>query len=246
MKAERAIEILEMLMEGVDPYTGEVLPQAFIFEQADVIMALCRAVQSLKREIAAQESSERRKQGITKNGALNASRTWTKDDDQRLTEMVKSKVPLEEMCIILHRRARGIQKRCSLLGLSLTRNPNDTRPARIGARWLPEEDKLLQEMFKDDQSLSVMADALQRSERGVAYRLQNLQLIDDAESYLAGIPQEKKYDKDDLKEHFLLGETIPELAQRYNITEQAVQARLFYMGLSQKAPNILPQRKKDG
>ena len=70
MKAERAIEILEMLLEGIDPYTGEALPQAFLFEQADAILALCSAVESLKRDI----SSDKTRQKTTKSGKANAGR----------------------------------------------------------------------------------------------------------------------------------------------------------------------------
>ena len=245
MNAERAIEILEMLLEGIDPYTGEALPQAFIFEQADVVLALYRAVQSLKRETVTQSNSARPGEGITKNGRLNAGRPWTEEDDRRLKELVASNVSLERMCNILHRRSRGIQKRLTRLGLSLNSVTAAARPARIGTLWLDEEDNMLQEMFENGRALTEMAATLQRSEKGVAYRLQHLQLIDDAEDYLAGGEQGGGYDKEDFKKRFLQGETVPELAERYNLTEQAVQARLFYMGLSRKAPNVFPQRRKE-
>ncbi len=245
MNAERAIEILEMLMEGIDPYTGEALPQAFIFKQADVILALCWAVQSLKRETVKQLNPARPGDRIIKSGEQSAGRAWTQEDDRQLKELVASKVPLERLCVILHRRSGGIQKRLTQLGISPNSVTGAARPARLGAHWLYEEDNLLQEMFENGRSLTEMAAALQRSDKGVAYRLQHLQLIDDAEDYLAGGKQGSRYDKEDFKKHFLRGETVPELAERYNLTEKAVQARLFYMGLSRKAPDVFPQRKKE-
>ena len=122
---------------------------------------------------------------------------------------------------------------------------NDERPARVGAHWLPEEDEILQKMFENGRTMAEMGNVLQRSKRGVAYRLERLQLIDDAEDYLAEIWQEKKYDKDDLKDHFLMGETISDLAKRYHITEQAVRARLFYMGLIRDAPKLYRHDKEE-
>lgn len=62
---------------------------------------------------------------------------------------------------------------------------------------------------------------------------------------MAEIWQEKKYDKDDLKDHFLMGETISDLAKRYHITEQAVRARLCYMGLIREAPKLYRHDKEE-
>ena len=241
MKAERAIEILEMLMEGIDPYTGEALPQAFLFEQADVITALCSAVESLKRDI----SSDKTRQKTTKSGKANAGRAWTKEEDQQLAALAKSGASLERMCTLLQRRPRGIKNRLSKLEIPSSAMTDDAKPARLGAPWLSEEDDLLERMFESGRTMAEMQRLLQRSERGIAYRLQHLQLIDDTEDYLAETWQEKKYDKDDMKDHFLQGETVADLARRYHITKQAAQARLFYMGLSREAPELYRREKEE-
>ena len=122
---------------------------------------------------------------------------------------------------------------------------DDAKPARLGAPWLSEEDDLLERMVENGRTMAEMQTLLQRSERGIAYRLEHLQLIDDAEDYLAEAWQEKKYDKDDMKDHFLQGETVADLARRYHITEQAAQARLFYMGLSREAPKLYRREKEE-
>ena len=245
MTAERAIEVLEMLMEGIDPNTGEALPQAFLFEQADVILALCRAVESLKREISSDQTRDKTRQRAAKSVKANAGRSWTKEEDQQLAALATSGASLERMCTLLQRCPRGIKNRLSKLGIPSSSVTNDAKPARLGTPWLSEEDDLLKRMFENGRTLAEMQRLLQRSERGIAYRLEHLQLIDDAEDYLAEAWQETKYDKDDMKEHFMQGETVTDLAKRYHITEQAAQARLFYMGLSREAPKLYRQEKEE-
>lgn len=50
MNNERAIEVLEMLLDGVHPVTGEILPEDGIHTEPDVIMALYKATEALYRE----------------------------------------------------------------------------------------------------------------------------------------------------------------------------------------------------
>ena len=50
MNNERAIEVLEMLLDGVHPVTGEILPENGIHTEPDVIMALYKSVEALYSE----------------------------------------------------------------------------------------------------------------------------------------------------------------------------------------------------
>ena len=57
MNNERAIEILEMLLNGIDPVTGEILPEKGTHAEPEVIRALYKGIQALSRE-AKQEKTE--------------------------------------------------------------------------------------------------------------------------------------------------------------------------------------------
>ena len=90
-----------------------------------------------------------------------------------------------------------------------------------------------------------MMEVFHRTENGIKYRLEKLQLIDDAENYPEGSDTSSRTDNEDLRERFLRGETISQIASRYGRSEEAIRARLFYMGFGGSGPHLLPDRDKD-
>lgn len=60
MSPERAVEILENLVDGIHPLTGEALPEDNICEEPGIVDALYCAIRVLNERIAAIEEYRRR------------------------------------------------------------------------------------------------------------------------------------------------------------------------------------------
>ena len=103
----------------------------------------------------------------------------------------------------------------------------------------------MREMFNEGKSIEEMMKAFHRSEKGNMYRLERLQLIENAENYPEDTGASSRFDNEDLRRRFLHGETIAEIAGLYGQSEKAIRARLFYMGFGGSGPSVLPERKKD-
>ena len=250
MNNERAIEVLEMLLDGIHPVTGEILSENGIHTEPDVIMALYKSVEALYSETGGKIKAGSRQGQYTKRGKLNAGRPWTEEDDQKLRQLFKNQVPVERMCVVLQRRPRGINNRLICLGLmqrTTDRYGNQIKPGleRVGTKWMPEEDARLREMFNDGKPIEEMMKTFHRSEKGIKYRLERLQLIEDAEKYPEETGTSSRFDNEDLRRRFLHGETVTQIAALYGQSEQAIRARLFYMGFGGSGPRVLPDRKKD-
>ena len=61
MEIQRAKEIVEALAEGIDPFTGELLPADNVFNQGDVVRALYSVLNHLNRS-EQQKSTPKNKQ----------------------------------------------------------------------------------------------------------------------------------------------------------------------------------------
>ena len=81
MKEPRAREILQALVQGIDPMTGEELPSGTITQHADVLRALLAGVAALEQSAA---RSQRRAQLPG-----NVGRAWTQDEEATLVTAFK-------------------------------------------------------------------------------------------------------------------------------------------------------------
>ena len=70
MEPDRAIEIVQALADGVDPYTGERFPSDSPYQQADTVSALHLALEGLTK----LRRSTARKTG--------PGRPWTEDEEK--------------------------------------------------------------------------------------------------------------------------------------------------------------------
>lgn len=251
MTQMEAIDILELLMEGIHPVTGEILPEN-VLSEPDVILAIRTAIRALllSEENVGKKMEENNlpEQHVTKKGTLNAGRPWTAEDDQKLEELFKKQVSTDEICKILQRRTRGVTNRLIYLGLlcpEVNRYGYPVTPGmeRVGMSWISEEDQLLRELFAQQKPLDEIAHALHRSERGIQFRMERLQLIDNAEDYPEAVKNNSRRDNEDLKKRYLSGQSVEDIAACYHIPENAVRARLFYMGLSKESPISVPKTK---
>jgi len=100
MECVEAIRIVEALMDGFDPVTGEVLPQTSPYNQPEVIRALARALGALER--AQEKERLERKRSLPPN----AGKAWSKEEERQLAEEFDKGMPANEIAA-RHARTRG-------------------------------------------------------------------------------------------------------------------------------------------
>lgn len=103
MDLYRAKELLASLADGVDPLTGEVLPEESVCNRAEIV----RAFHCI---LAALPSKPKKKQ------PENAGKPWSQEDDAVLCRMYDTGSTKKEMCAHFKRSEGGIAARLIHLG----------------------------------------------------------------------------------------------------------------------------------
>lgn len=109
MMQSRAKQILQSLIQGNDPVTGEELPRETVLQQADVLRALLAGLSAL--ELMAARALRRAQLPD------NVGQTWTTEEEGRLVDAFKRG---ETPVAIAHehgRTLRAIEARLEKLGL---------------------------------------------------------------------------------------------------------------------------------
>ena len=196
MSPERAVEIIENLVDGIHPLTGEILPESNICEEPGIVDALNCAIQVLNERIVANRAIEEYRR-------------------QQSRGTVNEVASIEEK-----------------------------KPDNTGKPWLPKADAELLELYKSGVSVKEIAKKFKRTNGSIRSRLAALGVTE----YWLHVPDVydgvDPIDNDELRDRLLHGETIPQLAQRYGRTEEAVRARLFYMGFGGSGPEVIPEWTK--
>jgi len=109
MQEPRARKILQDLIQGVDPSTGEELPTGTVLQQADVLRALLAGVAALE-QVAVR--AQRRAQLPD-----NVGRTWTSEEEAELVAAFQSGTSLADIASKHGRTLRAIEARLERLGL---------------------------------------------------------------------------------------------------------------------------------
>jgi hypothetical protein len=78
MDKSKAITIIEALANGTDPLTGEIFPPASPYQQIDVVRALFRASDALKKV--------KDKNAIPVKGLENRGKPWDETEDEKLKD----------------------------------------------------------------------------------------------------------------------------------------------------------------
>lgn len=127
MQEQRARQILQSLVQGVDPFDGEDLPAGTVLQQADVLRALLAGVAALE-QLAAR---------ATRRAQLpqNIGRAWSEDEQGSLIDAFQSGEPLAEIATRHGRTLRAIEARLEKLGL-ISAEERTTRD-RFGPRDPP-------------------------------------------------------------------------------------------------------------
>lgn len=108
METDRAIEILKLLSDGVDPFTGEIFPANSPSQHPDTVRALFKAIDALRKI-----QSRHVRQG---NLPENAGKPWTEGEDNQLTNSYDGGKSFKEISEE-HKRTEGaIKSRLLKLG----------------------------------------------------------------------------------------------------------------------------------
>ncbi len=105
MDLQRAKELLAVLADGINPLTGEVLPDSDSCNQADIVRALHAVLMSLEIHSSRGKSLPE-----------NAGKPWTQEEDEILIDAYRNGTTPTDLAKI-HNRSRGaIKSRLSKLG----------------------------------------------------------------------------------------------------------------------------------
>ena len=105
MDINRAKEIISALAEGVDPTTGEILPDDSVCNKSEVVRALHIVLSSL--------NAKKPKRSLPEN----AGKPWSKDEEERLKELYNSGLSKKDIAKELGRTTGSISSRLNKLGL---------------------------------------------------------------------------------------------------------------------------------
>ena len=92
----RAKELLSVLADGINPLTGEVLPENDSCNQAEIVRALHTTVAELER-IAKRKA---------KPQPENAGKPWTKEEEEEIRLAYRNGIKISEIAD-RHKRTRG-------------------------------------------------------------------------------------------------------------------------------------------
>ena len=103
MDTQRAKELLEVLADGIDPLTGEVLPDDHVCNKGEIVRALHCAVKVLSR---------RRERPLPEN----AGKPWTEELDDELCRLFDDGMKKQALCAHFGRTSGAIRSRLEKLG----------------------------------------------------------------------------------------------------------------------------------
>ncbi|WP_424945912.1 hypothetical protein [Candidatus Spongiihabitans sp.] len=98
MDIEKAIEIVQLLSQGIDPETGEEYPGDSPYQQPNIIRALYASVDALEKE--------KNRVSRNKNLPSHSGSPWSDEEDKKLLEGFKSKKSITELAEA-HQRTKG-------------------------------------------------------------------------------------------------------------------------------------------
>jgi hypothetical protein len=109
MQETRARQILQALVQGIDPFNGDDLPPGTVLQQADVLRALLAGVAALEQNAVRASRRAQLPQNI--------GRTWTEEEQGNLIDAFQSGESLAEVAARHGRTLRAIEARLEKLGL---------------------------------------------------------------------------------------------------------------------------------
>jgi len=109
MQEQKARQILQSLIQGIDPFNGEELASGTVLQQPDVMRAMLAGVAALEEGAA---RSARRAQMPE-----NVGRPWRQEEEFELITEVQAQQTLQDIAAKHGRTLRAIEARLEKLGL---------------------------------------------------------------------------------------------------------------------------------
>lgn len=100
----RAKEIVRILADGIDPITGEILPEDSVYNSPEVIRALFTILEALRNP-------------SVKSSAQNAGTPWTDTEEDQLRDEFISNIRIADIAKFHGRSCGAIESRLEKLGL---------------------------------------------------------------------------------------------------------------------------------
>ena len=108
MGDEEALKVIQALADGVNPITGEVLPDNSPYQSAEIVRALHASIKAIEHKI----KSDARRNSLPRN----AGKPWSGEEDYQVAKAFDEGVSVTEIAHS-HMRTRGaIQSRLVKLG----------------------------------------------------------------------------------------------------------------------------------
>lgn len=109
METSEALQIVKILADGVDPTTGEIFESDSVFQNPQVIRALCKAVSLMERHTEREQK--------TRSLPPNAGKPWDASEEQEALSAFKSGVSVAEIARKHDRTPGAIRSRLAKHGL---------------------------------------------------------------------------------------------------------------------------------
>jgi hypothetical protein len=110
MDQEKALNIVQSLSNGVDPFTGRSFAADSPYQHPDVVRALFQAVRAMEGVVAAQ------KRQAARPAAGNSGKPWTKEEDERLLAGFDAGHAIDDIAAAHGRSRLAIEARLARFG----------------------------------------------------------------------------------------------------------------------------------
>lgn len=110
MEIEKAKKIVSLLADGIDPSTGEVLPDGSPYNDPTVIRALFAVLGSVRasKRQNKQSMEDKQAQNVASGRPKNAGLPWTEELKEEIAEMFKDGTSIDELADHFERTSGAI------------------------------------------------------------------------------------------------------------------------------------------
>lgn len=185
MNAKDAYTLLETLMDGVNPMTGELLPEDHVCHEPAVQRALHRALVALQEcesneQIAPVETEPIESQLVRKKvaGRERAGKAWSSEEDAQLWKLWKNGATKYEISKRLQRSSFAIYRRLKSLGWLEEKNEEDAPP--LLPPWTLEDVQLLKRLHASGCSAEEIAEQMNHPVESIRARMFYMGLTKEA------------------------------------------------------------------
>lgn len=176
MNAKDAYTLLETLMDGINPITGELLPENHVCQEPAVLRALHKALVALQEcesntrmmppetEQAAQQPEHKKVVGRERAGEA-----WSREEEAQLWELWQNGATKNEIGKLLHRSSWAVHCRLKRLGLLEDMNGESEPP--LLPPWTLADVKRLKELHANGCIAEEIAAQMNRPVESIRARM---------------------------------------------------------------------------